>query len=66
MKIFLVETDDFEYDEYDAFIVRAKDEAEALKPGKQYAQDAIRGEITVVEVKPEGESKVILASFNAG
>lgn len=68
MKLWMVERKrDFGYDEYDAFIVRAETADEALHMGitKEPKLEG-EGNSLVTEVFVEGESEIILSSFNAG
>lgn len=60
--IYLVQrTDDIYYDEYDAFVVRAKSRKEAAEMTR------IKGyPLKITLIKPEGKSMEILGSFNAG
>ena len=67
MNIYLVErTDDVGYDEYDAFVVSAKDENEALVTigGKQFFKE--NTEFKIVGTTTSKISEIILGSFNAG
>ncbi len=67
MNIYLVErTDDVGYDEYDAFVVSAKDENEALVTigGNQFFKG--NTEFKVVGTTTSKVSEIILGSFNAG
>jgi len=78
MALWLVKrTDDVGYDEYDGLVVRARDEAEVrsivhdddttgIKTYSAYAGSFRRREYTVEELQADGESGVILDSFNAG
>lgn len=80
-KLFLVSVKDYGYDEYDSVIVIADSEQEAIEICKtddyETAKDGFlptngyfvkaQGEITVKEINLNtDESKVILASYNAG
>ena len=74
MKLFKISTEHFEYDQHDAFIIRAADEAEARKiaatnagmdqwgNGKEFLNSE-RSEC--VEVTIDGPTACILGSFNA-
>lgn len=72
MKLWLVDADDCDYDEYDAFVVRAADESAA----RALAEDMgarrgnpgywLSGHVTVTEITRKGETETILGSFNAG
>ena len=74
MKLWLVSTDAFDYDEYDAFVIRAESAEAAREIAHEHDTDWSQGknfwlssaEVTVTEVSPEGEPGEILASFNAG
>lgn len=62
MKLWLVKTDHYGYDEYDAFVIRAETAEEALHE----AQWENKESVTVTEIAAEGETEMILGSFNAG
>lgn len=65
-KLFLVEAENWDYDEYDSIIVIANSEQEAIEICDGYFLET-QGEITAKEINLNtDESKVILASFNAG
>jgi len=64
--IYLVERkDDVGWDEYDAFVVRAKNEEEAITICSEQAFFN-KDNTTVKEINSKGKSGVILGSFNAG
>lgn len=63
MKIWLLETTDFSWDEYDAFVVAAETVAEAVKVVNRKQAAAYW---TCTEVVPGDEPRIILGSFNAG
>ncbi len=71
MKIYKVTADNYDYDQFDAFIVRAENE-EAAKEMALYRADYrhigndYQGWSHVEEILTEGESEIILGSFNAG
>lgn len=63
--LFLVKaTSDIDYDEYDAFVVRA----ETLEEVKNFVKNepGMERGFSVEELSIEGKSGIILASFNAG
>jgi hypothetical protein len=73
MRLFLLKTlsKKVEYDVYDAFLIRAKNEMEA----RQIAHENRSGEGPIwssnafsscVEVSAEGDAEIIISSFNAG
>lgn len=78
MKLWLLHTDDYDYDEHDEMVVRAETEQKA----RQLAFDTLftherrdrwlvmgaegSSAVTCEEVTVEGESEVITVSFNAG
>ena len=66
-KVFLVEAEMCDYDEYDRITVAADSSQEALEIAKEFFADD-QGEITAKEVDMSAESGsgVILASFCAG
>lgn len=69
MKLFLLETDQYDYDEYDGFVVRASSEKQAREIVKNELTDIIRQDIDMfncIEINARGEAEVILASFHAG
>ncbi len=73
MKLYRVEADNHDWDEYDSFIVWAKDSAEALQIAKDEASAGWKERktnfhegVTVSEVKKPKQSCILLASFNAG
>ena len=76
MKLYKIErTDSIDYDEYDALVVRAKDEQQvrdiALGLGEfekdgHYLGFGIVDNFTITEVTADGEPGVIVSSFNAG
>lgn len=76
MKLYLVErTDDCDWDEYDAVVVAAPSAEEALKfviepiPGyyRNCRYPGLYGvDLDITEIDPEGETREILSSYNAG
>ena len=68
MKLFLLSTNDYDWDEYDAFLIRAKDEAaaraEAVKITENLLWDGDKVSCEVITVK--GKAEIIISSFNAG
>lgn len=68
MKLFKVEAASCDYDEYDAFIVWAKDAEEAIALAQKETGFAsnFEGGVTATEVKKPLKSGVVLGSFNAG
>ena len=73
MKIYKVEFNQYTYDQYDAFIVRGKDEESALnllklehKPDNSYPDCDWKNGYKITEVLVEGDEEVILESYNAG
>lgn len=65
MKVYHVWTDNFDYDEYDSFVVVAKCELDALKMVDASFKLHQLPDVHVDEVDLT-EEKVILSSFNAG
>jgi hypothetical protein len=64
-RIYLVtRTDEIDWDEYDAFVVRAENEEDALLQCDYGYLN--KGNTTVIEITQEGEKGRILGSFNAG
>lgn len=70
MKLFLLSrTDNVGYDEYDAFLVRAKTEEEARQlanPKGSWSSWTTPENITCEIISNRGVAGVIIASFNAG
>jgi predicted metallo-beta-lactamase superfamily hydrolase len=66
MKIYLVERlTHVYYDEYDSFVIRAKDKETALEIANQEEYAMRKSEIKITELLPEGDEGVILGSYNA-
>lgn len=71
-KYYLVErTDQADWDEYDSFVVKAKDEKDALAMCNEEAGHGMCGDFTAKNtiIKPLDETMengIILGSFNAG
>ena len=70
MKLYLVEADWCDYDQYDSFVVRAKspDEALSLVRAKDdpTTMNNFDDNAKVTEIKKPKESGIVLGSFNAG
>lgn len=74
MRLYLVKTKIFGYDEYDAWVVRAKNpqQARQLAEEKCGASDTSKGTFLDVSkstcevISPNGSAARILGSFNAG
>lgn len=70
MKLYLVEADWFDYDQYDSFVVWAKspDEALSLVRAKDdpTTMNNFNDNVKVTEIKKPKESGIVLGSFNAG
>lgn len=64
MKLWKVEAYGYEYDEYDSAVVRADSKSEAMRIAKELFEKH-QLPISCEEIG-EGESKIILSSFNAG
>lgn len=73
MKLYKIVFNENDYDQYDAFVVRAQDEAaveELIR--KKYPEKRVfpdvdwSGGFTIKEISQEGEEEEILGSFNAG
>ena len=71
MKVYLVYADEYDYDDYDAIVVVAENEENALEMAKSGCWDGgsyfkkHQGEIHVKEVDLTTEH-IVLESFNAG
>lgn len=65
MALYLVSrNDEVDYDEYDSFVVRAKNEEEAILI---CSDDQFRKDNTTIEkLEEKGKSEIILGSYNAG
>lgn len=63
-KVYLVESKEWNYDEYDSVVVIASNENEAIELSKDYFKED-QGELSAKEIKLD-KSQVILASYNAG
>jgi hypothetical protein len=67
MKLWLVSrTDDWDWDEHDAAIVRAESEEHALKVVADFGLSLGSLTLKVEELPLAGKAGVVLASFNAG
>ncbi len=70
MALYLLTRADFGYDEYDAKLIRAENEAKARDLANEETGDEgslwDRDEVKCEEISPEGEPRVVLVSFNAG
>lgn len=68
MKLFKVEAARCDYDQYDSFIVWAKDAEQAIALAQKETGFApnFEGGVTATEVKKPLRSGVVLGSFNAG
>lgn len=68
MKIYKIELNECGYDQYDGFIIKAKDDESAIKLFKdKFASDTHweKG-YKITEISLSGDEEVLLASFNAG
>lgn len=70
MKLYMVEADWCDYDQYDSFVVWAKspDEALSLVRAKDdpTTMNNFDDNVKVTEIKKPKESGIVLGSFNAG
>ena len=70
MKLYLVEAEWFDYDQYDSFVVWAKspDDALSLVRAKDdpTTMNNFNDNVKVTEIKKPKESGIVLGSFNAG
>ena len=73
MKIYLVErTDKIQYDEFDGFVIRAKSEENALSicqavtNGPWNEGHFTKENTNITEISIEGNSEIILCSYQAG
>lgn len=72
-KLYLITAKDYDYDEYDSVLIRAKDKEEAEKEllvflnhyNNQNPLENFNG-YDIEEILQDGENGVIIASFNAG
>ena len=64
LKVYLVESEDWDYNNYDSFVVVAENEEKAIELVKDdFKED--QGALTAKEVSLQEEG-VVLGSFNAG
>lgn len=70
MKLYLVEADWCDYDQYDSFVVWAKSPEEALSlvraKDDPITMSNFDDNVKVTEIKKPKESGIVLGSFNAG
>lgn len=70
MKLYLVEADWCDYDQYDSFVVWAKSPEEALclvrANDDPTTMNNFDDNVKVTEIKKPKESSIVLGSFNAG
>lgn len=70
MKIFLIKFNACDYDQYDGFVIVAKNRYQVIKRVKEESSSVIdfKSGYVISEIKPEKYKKttVILDSFNAG
>lgn len=70
MKLYLVEADWCDYDQYDSFVVWAKSPEEALSLARAkddpITMNNFNDNVKVTEIKKPKESGIVLGSFNAG
>lgn len=70
MKLYLVEADWCDYDQYDSFVVWAKSPEEALSlvraKDDPTTMNNFNDNVKVAEIKKPKESGIVLGSFNAG
>lgn len=70
MKLYLVEADWCDYDQYDSFVVWAKSQDEALSlvraKDDPTTMNNFNDNVKVTEIKKPKESGIVLGSFNAG
>ena len=68
MKLFLLEIDKYDYDEYDKFLIRASTEkiarAIAAKETEDHVWESTR--VSCYPITPEGKTEIVISSFNAG
>lgn len=77
-KIYLVEVEEYGYDQYDSMVVIANNEQEAINLCKSEDYESatsslfsdgfirMQGKITATEIDLTKDSQIILKSFNAG
>ena len=65
MKVYYVGTDDWDYDEYDAFAVVAENEDRALEIAKKLFHEH-QWDGIYIEEEDLTEEHIVLGSFNAG
>lgn len=64
MKIFIVTREDYDCDEHDAYMVRAESIDDVLRICNDKA--FTKENATIEEITLDGESEILLSSFNAG
>lgn len=64
LKVYLIESENWDYDDYDSFIVIAENEQKAIELVKDSFK-ADQGTLTAKEISLQEEC-VVLGSFNAG
>ncbi len=65
--LWLVSVEKVDYDQYDAFVVRAKDAADAQRlASDKFEKWQLEGGIAVEHIPGDGPDEIILGSFNAG
>ena len=70
MKIYLIEFENHDYDEYNSFVVSAENKKDAIKVLKEviHIEHSIpwTAKYSIKEIKSGGKRRIILGSFNAG
>jgi hypothetical protein len=66
MKLYIVSTDSYGYDEYDSFVVSAKNKNEALKMSSKLPGDPGKWEVKLIGEYNKEKSEIVHSSFNAG
>jgi hypothetical protein len=73
MKLWVITTEKYDYDEYDGFVIRAKNKKEARELAVKAAKSGDNAYVFAdperskcVEILKKGTPEVILSSFNAG
>ena len=66
MKLFKITTDDFGWDDYNGFVVRAETKERAKELITKVVYNNFKGEETYEVIEIEGEEGIVLESFNSG
>ena len=69
VKLFLIKSDGHGFDQFEAFVVRAEDEADALLVCKEelahYDQVWTINDVKITEILMQGKKEIILGNFHS-